>query len=212
MVTTNDPAVHRRAAMYHDSAACPDLGIPLEEWLPGLNLRMSELHGAVLLVQLGRLDGIVADLHERKQRLDELLGDRLRERGVKFRTITDPAGEISIALIFFLPDAERVERTVSGLVDENVPASRLYLDGKHLPHDYVDLHASASWLPIREQRAWSPRGGPWRGHPRQVEVDACPVTIDLLRRAVHVDVSPDLTDAQVEQMAAAIGETVERSL
>jgi hypothetical protein len=36
--------------------------------------------------------------------------------------------------------------------------------------------------------------------------------MDLLRRAVHVDVSPELRGDQVEQMASAIGDVVERAL
>ena len=51
-------------------------------------------------------------------------------------------------------------------------------------------------------------------HRRQVSysADMCPVTLDLLRRAVHIDVSPDLTEVQTEQMAAAITAAVERLL
>lgn len=213
MVTTNEPTVHRRAGMYHDSAAPPNLGVSADEWLPGLNLRMSELHAAVLLVQLGRLDALLSDLRARKRRLRELLVDRLGDR-VAFRTLTDPAGDTGIALIFFLPDAELAERVVPALADQNVPASRLYQEGKHLPHDYVDLHAYEAWAPLLEKRTWSPGGGAWSGHPRPVEYrrDACPVTMDLLRRAVHVDVSPELRVEQVEQMASAIGDVVERSL
>jgi hypothetical protein len=58
----------------------------------------------------------------------------------------------------------------------------------------------------------SEAGGPWRWHPEPVEYppDACPVTVDLLRRAVHIDVTPDLTALQVEQTADAIVDTVRR--
>ena len=213
MVTTNDDAVYRRAAMYHDSAAPPHMGVAADEWLPGLNLRMSELHAAVLLVQLGRLDRVVADLRARKRRLRELLLGRLGAR-VAFRTLNDPAGDTGIALIFFLPEPRLAEQVVSALANENVPASRLYQDGERLPHDYVDLHAYEAWTPLLGKRTWSSGGGPWSGHPRQIEYrpDACPVTMDLLRRAVHVDVSPELRDEQVEQMASATGRAVERSL
>ncbi|MDX6478002.1 MAG: hypothetical protein QOG29_589 [Gaiellaceae bacterium] len=213
MVTTKDPMVHRRAAMYHDSAAPPNIGVAADEWLPGLNLRMSELHAAVLLVQLGRLDALLSDLRTRKRALEELLVRRLGER-VAFRRLTDPDGEIGIALIFFLPDPRLAERIVPALAEQNVPASRLYQEGKHLPHDYVDLHAYEAWTPLLDRRTWSPGGGPWSGHPRRIEYprDACPVTMDLLRRAVHVDVSPELRHDQVEQMASAIGDIVERSL
>jgi dTDP-4-amino-4,6-dideoxygalactose transaminase len=213
MVTTNDRTVHRRAAMYHDSAAPPNIGVAADEWLLGLNLRMSELHAAVLLVQLGRLDAVLSDLRARKRRLRELLVDRLGDR-VAFRTLTDPAGDTGIALVFFLPDPRLTEQVVPRLADQNVPASRLYQNGKHLPHDYTDLHAYETWTPLLDKRTWSPGGDPWSSHPRPIEYrrDACPVTMDLLRRAVHVDVSPELLDEQVEQMAAAIGDVVERSL
>ena len=213
MVTTNDPTVHRRAGMYHDSAAPPTMGVSADEWLPGLNLRMSELHAAVLLVQLGRLDKLLSDLRARKRRLRELLVGRLGDR-IAFRTLTDPEGDTGIALVFFLPDASRAEQVVPALADQNVPASRLYQEGKHYPHDYVDLHAYEAWSPLLDKRTWSPGGAPWSAHPRQIEYrpDACPVTMGLLRRAVHVDVSPELRADQVEQMASAIGDVVERSL
>jgi len=114
MVTTNDDAVYRRAAMYHDSAAPPHMGVAADEWLPGLNLRMSELHAAVLLVQLGRLDGVVADLRARKRRLRELLLGRLGAR-VTLLTLNDPAGDTGIALIFFLAEPRLAEQVVSAL-------------------------------------------------------------------------------------------------
>jgi dTDP-4-amino-4,6-dideoxygalactose transaminase len=213
MVVTDDPDVHRRAAMYHDSASPPHIGVSAEEWLPGLNFRMSELQAAVLLVQLERLDGLLADMRARKVRLDGLIGDRLRAAGVAFRTIHDRDGDAAIALIFFMPDGERAERVVGALANENVPAGRLYLDGRELPYDHVDLHAYPAWTPLREKRTWSPRGGPWRWHPREVEYpeDLCPRTTELLRRAVHIHISPDLAPEQVDQMADAIVKTVERA-
>jgi dTDP-4-amino-4,6-dideoxygalactose transaminase len=198
--------------MLHDSAACPHLGIPLEEWLVGLNFRMSELHAAVLLVQLDRLDDLVTAMRERRAALERLLRARLERRGVSFRATNDPDGDTGIASIFFLPDHARVPQVVNALVDDNVPASRLYRELRHLPRDHVDLHAYPSWTPLHRKRAWSAGGGPWRGHPRQIEYpeDACPRTVELLRRAVHVDVSPELTGDQIEQIAAGIVDAVER--
>jgi dTDP-4-amino-4,6-dideoxygalactose transaminase len=211
MVTADDPVVHRRASMYQDSAACPDLGVSVEDWLPGLNLRMSELHAAVLLVQLERLDSIVAELRARKRRLTLLLRGRLGD--FELQRVNDEDGEIGIALVLFAPDAARAERVVAALDDDNVPASRLYRERAHLPHDYVDLHAYEGWVPLLEQRTWSARGAPWAGHAREVGYprDACPVTMDLLRRAVHVDVSAQLTEPQVEEIAAAIVDAIERT-
>jgi dTDP-4-amino-4,6-dideoxygalactose transaminase len=214
MLVSGDAAVHRRATMYSDSACPPNAGVTADEWLPGLNLRMSELHGAVLSVQLDRLDALIADMRSRKARLRELVAGKLEARGIRLRTINDPEGDASIALIFFLPDHGRTEEVVSALADEGVPASRLYLEMRDLPHDYIDLHAYPAWAPILRKRTWTAEGGPWRWHPGPVEygADDCPVTMDLLRRAVQVAISPELTAAQVEQMGAAIPAVVEKLL
>jgi dTDP-4-amino-4,6-dideoxygalactose transaminase len=214
MLTAGDTDVGRRAAMYSDAAAGPHLWISAQEWLPGLNLRMSELQAAVLLVQLGRLDGLLADMRERKAALESAVRGPLQERGVSLRTIHDPDGEAGVALVFFLPDAGKVADVVDALANENVPASRLYNELAGHPHELLDLHALPGWTPILERRSWSAQGGPWRGHPRDVRYspDDCPATLDLLRRAVHVDVSPDLTPQQVEQIAGAIVDVVGRRI
>jgi len=61
------------------------------------------------------------------------------------------------------------------------------------------------------QRAWTPSGGPWKNHPRKVTYtqEMCPRTLDLLSRAVHIDVSPELTNNQVEEVCEALEKVFE---
>jgi dTDP-4-amino-4,6-dideoxygalactose transaminase len=212
MVVTDDATLHRRAAMYHDSAAPPHMGVSADEWLPGLNLRMPELQAAVVLAQLDRLAGLLADMRARKSRLKQLVADRLSAQGIVFRTLHDPEGEAATALIFFLPDPGPTQRFVTALANQNVPASRLYKGGADLPYDSVDLHVYPAWGPILGKRAFSPLGGPWRQHPREVDypADLCARTVELLSRAVQIDISPELSDEQIDQMAEVVVETVER--
>ena len=187
MLVTRDRDLHRRAAMYHDSAAMVHMGLSAEEWtLAGLNMRMSELQAAVAEVQLRRLDALLAAMRARKRVIEERIG----EGGVHLRATHDAAGDAGLALIFFVADSERAERVVAALVRDNVPATRLYKDGRDLPDDYIDLHAYPSWRPLL----------PGVERPE----DVCPLTVGLLRRAVHIDVSPDLTEAQAEQIGTAI--------
>ncbi len=183
LVVTADKRLHLRAAMYHDSAVCPHLGVGMNDWLAGVNLRMSELHAAVLLVQFARLEGIVADMRARKTRIKSIVRDRVEARGVTCRTIHDVEGDSATALILFAPDRTRVGPFVAALASDNVPATRLYHDLAYLPHDHVDLHAATAWTPILQQRSWSHSGEPWRSHPRRIAYSAeeWPRTMDLLR-------------------------------
>src|SRR5581483_8827850 len=104
MVLSRTAAVHRLAAMFHDSAAGPHLGISDAEWLPGLNFRMSELHAAVLLVQLDRLEGMLAVMRERRTMLSRLVADRLEDRSIRPRALHDVQGDSGLAFVFFLED------------------------------------------------------------------------------------------------------------
>jgi hypothetical protein len=52
-----------------------------------------------------------------------------------------------------------------------------------------------------EKRTWTPDGGPWRWAQRDIHYtpDMCPRTLDLLGRAVHLDVNPLLTNEDIEE-------------
>src|SRR5581483_906779 len=214
MLVTSDRAMHELASSYHDSAAGPRLGLSAEGWLAGVNLRMSELHAAVLLAQLNRLDPLIERMRAHKHRLGQMIRSRLEAKAVRFRTVHDADGEIALAIVFFVEDPAVVPRLVDRLADENVPAGRLYHDLAHVPQDILDLHAYPAWLPLIEKRSWSRSGEPWRSHPREVQYASgdCPRTVELLRRAVHIDVSPHLASQHVLDMGTAILRVVDRVL
>lgn len=205
MLTTDDAAIYRRALMYHDVAGGLRNAVPNDEVIPGVNHRMSELHGVVALAQLGRLEGILADMRRRKQTLKDALGEVLQEKGLGYRIIHDPQGDAAIALIFFARSSAQARELAQAISAEGVRATNLYSPDK------VDYHVYCHWTPIMGQRAWSANGGPWKQHPREIVYtpDMCPRSLDLLGRTVHLDVSPDLTDEQVVQVADAVTKVVE---
>ena len=54
--------------------------------------------------------------------------------------------------------------------------------------------------PILAQRTWSAQGGPWRwGAPVSYHAEMSPRTLDLLSRAVHLDVNPLLTEEDIDE-------------
>ena len=56
-----------------------------------------------------------------------------------------------------------------------------------------------------EKRIWSEKGGPWRWHDRDVKYspEMCPESLELLGRAVHLDISPEMSSINVEELANA---------
>jgi 8-amino-3,8-dideoxy-alpha-D-manno-octulosonate transaminase len=192
VVVSSDELLHRRALMFHDPIGGRTSAIPSQEILLGANFRMSELSGAIALVQLRRLDTLIETMKRQKKALVAGITESVTNAGGRFRRIIDQDGDTSIALIFFLPTAEIAEHVVFALKAENIRASNMYR------HDQVDYHVYSHWTPILEKRTWTPNGGPWRwSSPVEYTRDMCPRTLDLLGRAVHLDVNPILTEGDV---------------
>ena len=208
MLITDQDAVYWRAVMYHDVIGGLRNHIPEKQILPGINFRMPELLAAVALVQLRRLDGILSDMRMRKQMIKESVAGIARQKGVQFRTLNDPEGDAALAVVFFVPETGLAKPVAKALGAEGVPAGVMYS-----PED-VDYHVYRHWTPIMDQRAWTPDGGPWVNHPRKVKYhpEMCPRTLELLGRAVQIDVSPDLTNSQVEEVAEALNKVFTKLL
>jgi 8-amino-3,8-dideoxy-alpha-D-manno-octulosonate transaminase len=208
MVTTNDDGILRRVLMYNDVVGGQRNNVPDAEILPGINFRMSELQGTVALVQLGRLDELLGDMRRRHVEIKDGIAGVARQKGVELRRSNDPDGDTGIALIFFAPTPERASFIAEALEAEGVDTSVLYRP------EVVDYHIYAHWSPILGQRTWSANGGPWRWHEGKVEYspDMCPRTLDLLGRAVHLDVSPDLSDQNVAQIVEAVNKVLSAAL
>jgi 8-amino-3,8-dideoxy-alpha-D-manno-octulosonate transaminase len=199
ILITDQLDVFNRAVMYHDVVGGERNGLPDDQVLPGINFRMPELLGAVALVQLRRSETLLNDMRQRKKIIKDNIANLAASKGIIFRTIHD-AGEAAIALVFFAPDAAKAHELSDALGDEGVDNSVLYQP------DESDYHIYAHWTPIMGQRTWSANAGPWKTHPRKVEYskDMCPQSLDLLSRAIHIDISPELTTVQLEEITEAL--------
>jgi 8-amino-3,8-dideoxy-alpha-D-manno-octulosonate transaminase len=200
LLITDNEQVWQRALMFHDVVGGQRNHIPEEQIFYGLNFRMPELLGAVGLAQLERLDGLVTDSRRGKDFVKGNLAGLASEKGIQFREINDADGDTGIALVMFLPDASRAQPVAGALQAEGVNAMLLYSP------DAVDYHIYRHWSPIMQKRSWSSSHSPWQTHPRRIDYhpEMCPRTLDLLSRAVHIDISPDMSNTQLEELTEAL--------
>jgi len=205
MVITSDETVFKRIQMYQDVVGGQRNKIPENQILPGVNYRMPELLGAVALAQLQKLDELLASMRSNKAMLKQSISEVARRKGVTFRPLHDPQGDAAICMIFFAPDINTAKRMDEALSAEGVDLWHLYSP------EHSDYHVYAHWAPIMNQRTWHPNGGPWRNHPRQItySTDMCPRSLDLLGRAFSLDISPDLSGQNLEELADALTKVLE---
>jgi dTDP-4-amino-4,6-dideoxygalactose transaminase len=105
MIVTDDEALYGRAFAMHDQGHAPDrLGskYATRPFL-GMNFRMTELSGAVLLAQVRKLDAIRSHLRANKAIVKSALADL---PGLEFRELVDPDGDIATHCVVVLPTAD----------------------------------------------------------------------------------------------------------
>jgi 8-amino-3,8-dideoxy-alpha-D-manno-octulosonate transaminase len=213
MCITNNARLYDRLMGYHDTAACwrPDrFGQERYqgELFCGVNYRMSELTGAVMLAQLKKLDGLLAAMRRNKKRIKDKIHDI---KGITFRRLNDPAGDTAICLIFMLDNKSKVKAFAQALQAEGVGAAGIY--NKGIP----DWHIYTHWKHIMTKATPTAEGCPWtcpyhKGPEVQYRPDMCPNVLDHLARAIHIDIPSQMTLADCDMIAKGIRKVAEAIL
>lgn len=210
MVITNDDKLYDRCMGYHDTAACwrPDRFAEERykgELFCGVNFRMSEITGAIMLAQLERLDSLVAAMRKNQARIIDQIKNT---KGIKIRPVNDPEGDTGICLMFYLDNKDKVQPFVEALQAEGVNAAGVFNSG--IP----DWHIYAHWKHVINKSTPTPDGCPWscpfhKEKPVEYSVDMNPKTLEYLSRVVHLDIPPQLTDEDCDMIAKAINKVAE---
>lgn len=204
-IITDDALLYDRCMGYHDAAACwrPNRFAEQRyegELFCGVNFRMSELTGAVMLAQLDRLDGLIAKMRFAQRRIIDGIKDL---PGIKIRPVTDSAGDVAVCLMFYLDNAGKVEEFVKALLAEGLNASGMY--NSSIP----DWHIYAHWKHIINQMTPNEIKCPWscpyhKGEPVQYTADMNPRTLEYLGRIIHLDIPAQMTEEDCDMIIAAI--------
>ncbi len=207
VMITNDTGIYERARMYHDAAVRfwdQDAGMPA---FPGVNFRMSEVTGALTLVQLDRLEGLLSRMRANKARIKGQIEPR---DGIRFRRIHDEQGDAAVCLIFYLPDADTAKRFGEALRAEGVGAGTMYDQG--IP----DRHIYTAWAEVLEYPRDVQMGCPFTCPMYKGKVsyskDMCPQTLEYLGRTIHINVSPLLTTDDCDAIARGVNKVAKSLL
>jgi 8-amino-3,8-dideoxy-alpha-D-manno-octulosonate transaminase len=124
-VVTNSEEVYLKSDGFsdhgHDHKGV-DRGADLHPFI-GYNYRISELHAAIGLAQIRKLDRFLAIQKKNHHQLKSILAS-LPE--ISFRSIPDPAGDSHTFLSWFLPTEEAARAVVAELKQEGILAGNFY--------------------------------------------------------------------------------------
>lgn len=204
MLTVTGRTAYDRARMAHDSAfGFWRPGESEVDPLPGMGFRISEVSGAIALVQFGRLPGIVERLHKAKYSIVERIGDL---PGIELQDIPDPAGDAAVCLMFFAENSSKAQEIADALKAEGIGCGTMY--NKEIP----DRHIYPNWNYVLNKTGRTDRWSPWNNEVYKGTVeyspDMCPNTLAYLGRTIHIGLSQKLTEKDCDDIATAIRKVV----
>jgi len=133
MIVTDDEELYGRLFAIHDQGHAPFRAGSKYAERPflGLNFRMTELSGAVLLAQVRKLDLIRTHLRENKAIVQSMIADL---PGLGFREMVDPEGDLATHLVVTFPSPEIARAVAAALGSITLDASgwHVYANMEHL--------------------------------------------------------------------------------
>ncbi len=197
---TNKPEVFERALIYHDSSAVAFFGDQLDGVATpnfcGQEFRANELCGAVMNIQMDRLDGILSDLRKNKKYLTDALTE-----DCTFIPSNDEEGDCATTIAIQFESAKEAETFVEAYGRGTIPINT----GKH-----VYRH----WDCIMEKRgAFHPLMDPFKMEANQGIIpdyheEMCPQTLEKLSKVVYLSLSSESTREEMDVMADEIRKAV----
>jgi len=191
-LVTSDPYLFERAVRFHDVTVRRDFPAKLH-YMPGLNYRMNEFTGGVLLAQLRKLDTIIADVRRNARRVYAGVRDL---PGVHLRHLPDPDGELGTGVFLGFRSSGERQRFADAMKAEGVPVSG--------PAGSIVLPV----VPEIEQKVtFTPRWPSFaseRGQAIRYGRECCPRTIEILGRFAGVMMGPKYTERDTEDAVTAV--------
>lgn len=204
VVMTNDKDVYTKADAYtdhgHDHLGV-DRGADLHPYL-GYNFRISELHAAVGLAQIKKLDRFL----EIQKKNNQILKSYLEQvPGISFRTIPDPAGDSHSFLTWFLPSQAATEKVIEAMKQASILAGNFYWYANNWHYikkwDHLKKVQSVSSLQEAQQKALL-----------ALSTKSFEKSDAIMSRCISTAISLTWSEAQVHEKGAVFLKVIEQAI
>lgn len=174
-VLTSDDTLFARARNYHDlgtSFRGHEETLNLQPFV-GNNMRATEIEGAMLGVQLRKLQPLMNRLKQQRRVAAEILA-----RKYQISPHNDPGNAVGLSVLFDTPDEAAAFAAKGG-------AQVLKDNSKHV---------YTNWSAVLNKQTFHPKMNPWTWANRAIEydIDDCKRSLDILGRTCKIDLGSRL--------------------
>jgi 8-amino-3,8-dideoxy-alpha-D-manno-octulosonate transaminase len=201
-VVTNNEDVYIKADAYtdhgHDHLGV-DRGADLHPYI-GYNYRISELHAAVGLAQVRKLDQFLSIQRNTKKIFKDALAT-LPE--VSFRRLPDEAGDSATFLCFFLPDEDTTRKASANLKAAGI-VNFYYFDN--------NWHYIRNWEHFKQSRAMSRFAHELQEAMNIYATKEFPASDALIKRCIATPINLSWTEAEIKERAEKMLNAIKTAL
>lgn len=193
MIITDDESIYLRSRAYSDHGHEYNPKLPRGEdtrKFSGFNYKMTELQGAIGLVQLKKLDYVVERQRENKRKIKEGIKDIPK---IEFRELPDPKGDTGDTLAFFVQNRDKARKFAELLKEKG-------LGTKNLP-DAVNWHFAGTWDHIF---------GQYTKYKGKQLSDLWKKSDEILRRAIAIPIFVNMSEDQMTNIIGNLQEISKR--
>lgn len=180
-----------------------DRGADLHPFI-GYNFRISELHAAIGLAQIRKLDQFLSIQKRNQQQLKTILS---QVPEISFRHIPDPAGDSCTFLSWFLPTEELTRAFVQEMKDQGILAGNFYWFDNN-------WHYIRKWDHLKEGLALNNLNNPQQAALKKIQNSTFTPSDDIMRRCISSSIGLLWTEEQLEEkgkkMVAAFKKVLSR--
>jgi len=203
-VITNDKGVYIKCDGYsdhgHDHKGA-DRGADLHPFL-GYNFRISELHAAVGLAQIRRLDQFLKIQKQNHLQLKNILS---QVPGISFRKIPDPAGDSCTFLSWFLPTEEITRAVVNEFKTQNILAGNFYWYDNN-------WHYIRKWDHLKSSSSLSSLNDPQQQALKKLQAQDLTESDAIMSRCISSSISLLWTPEQVREKGEKMMSVIKKLL
>ena len=204
VVMTNDEDIYIKSDGFtdhgHDHKGV-DRGADLHPFI-GYNYRISELHAAVGLAQIRKLDQFLAIQQKNHQQLKRILA-KIPE--VSFRKIPDPSGDSCTFLSWFLPSEAITRAVIADLKQQGILAGNFYWFDNN-------WHYFSKWDHLRNATTLSNLNDGQKKALQQLSPGSFPASDLIMSRCISTAIGLLWTEEQTQEKGEKIAAAISRAL
>ena len=204
VVMTNNKDVYIKADAYtdhgHDHLGV-DRGADLHPFL-GYNFRISELHAAVGLAQIKKLDLFLSIQKKNNQILKSYME---QVPGISFRLVPDPAGDSASFLSWFLPTQAATEKVIEAMKAAGIMAGNFYWFNNN-------WHYIKKWDHLKSANSLYPLSPLQQAALMQLKHTDFSKSDAIMSRCISTAISLTWTEAQVHEKGATFLSVLQKAL